>query len=463
MRGKILFVAALIAFLPLVGWWATGLFDLDEGFYAAVSGEMLRRGEWITPFYNGRPWFEKPILLYWLAIPTLKLFGQEFGARLPSVLGALALYAGLFVMGRRWLGERAALLGALVCATSLLVAALGRLMMTDALLCLGLTMSFLCFYRSLEGGVGWRVAAAAWLGVSVLAKGPVGGLFMLLILGVTYWREPELRPGFKGWAGWLLGILAFFVVVGSWYLPAYLANPEVFVQEFLIKQNIGRFSGGDAAHTVRGWGYLLFFPVMLVGMAPWIWRLGPAVRFLKDEGTPFLRYCARWALLIFLFFTISSAKLVHYVAPVIPPLALLLGAYLDRRRPADLSLRDLLAPGVTAAVMCILLNGGLTYWYQASGQEEAHAFARELRAESGTVAAYQLPRRQKGLGTGKPKIQETSLPSFIFVLDRPVVLAEDPSDLLTAEWVFTRTNRAVPPGFTPVKTGTNYAIYRRTP
>ena len=63
----------LFACLPLFGWWMTGLFDVDEGFYGAVVAEMNRRHEWITPYFNGHPWFEKPILLYWLAKPCMML------------------------------------------------------------------------------------------------------------------------------------------------------------------------------------------------------------------------------------------------------------------------------------------------------------------------------------------------------------------------------------------------------
>jgi len=77
----------------MVGWWTYGLFDLDEGFYASVTGSMIRHHEWITPLYNGKPWFEKPILMYWLAKPSVMLFGTEVGPRLPSVLCTIALYA----------------------------------------------------------------------------------------------------------------------------------------------------------------------------------------------------------------------------------------------------------------------------------------------------------------------------------------------------------------------------------
>jgi 4-amino-4-deoxy-L-arabinose transferase-like glycosyltransferase len=77
-------LALFFACLPLFGWWMTGLFDVDEGFYGAVVAEMNRRHEWITPFFNGQPWFEKPILVYWLAKPCMMLFGPNFGPRLPA-------------------------------------------------------------------------------------------------------------------------------------------------------------------------------------------------------------------------------------------------------------------------------------------------------------------------------------------------------------------------------------------
>ena len=43
------------------------------------------------------------------------------------------------------------------------------------------------------------------------------------------------------------------------------------------------------------------------------------------------RYLASWAGAIFLFFTASSAKLPHYILPVIPPLAILVAVYADSR------------------------------------------------------------------------------------------------------------------------------------
>ena len=124
--------------LPFIGWWMTGLFDLDEGFYGAVVAEMNRRGEWITPYFNGHPWFEKPILTYWVAKPFLWLFGDTVGPRLPSVLATAATIGVVIWFARRHLSDLAAAGAALILSTSLLFVALGRMLMTDPLLDLAL-------------------------------------------------------------------------------------------------------------------------------------------------------------------------------------------------------------------------------------------------------------------------------------------------------------------------------------
>ncbi len=159
----------LLAAFPLLGFWLTGLFDLDEGFYGAVVAEMNRRGEWITPYYNGAPWFEKPILLYWLAKPFVMLFGPWWGPRMPIVLGALLLYLLIFRTAKARFGLGEAVWSTLILSSSLLMVALGRMMMTDVPLVLALSACFLWFFESLETSgrdrVKWRTLAGVALGI----------------------------------------------------------------------------------------------------------------------------------------------------------------------------------------------------------------------------------------------------------------------------------------------------------
>ncbi len=449
----------LILILPLLGFWTTGLLDLDEGFYGAVTGEMLYRREWITPYFNGSPWFEKPILLYWAAMPTVALFGENVGPRLPSVLANLGLYWLIFKETRRYLGEFAATLTSVALATSLLVALLGRLMMTDAILTLCLSLAFLMFYRSVQSGsMTDRWIAATALGISVLAKGPVGGALFIILFGVTYWKEPELREKFKG--GWLIGIACFALMVSSWYVPAYLANRDAFVQEFIIRQNIGRFTGGDAAHTITAfWGYFFYIPLIFLGAMPW------SLTFFKKFPAPsdpkeaqFLRFCWRWFWTIFLFFSISKAKLPHYIYPLFPPLAMIVGYKLRQiwteRGHVGFDLRVARAGIVTSAIvsaMFVFLLG--EYYWQgslvgnpiANPQGEAHRLIQLTRGKQEPIIAYQLSRRKKSLGTPS-KLEETSLPSLTFYAQRPILTRETFTDLPDAPRfvIFTRQSRLGP-------------------
>ncbi|MBS1717100.1 MAG: glycosyltransferase family 39 protein [Armatimonadetes bacterium] len=444
MAKRALLLALLVGAVSFLGFWAYGLFDLDEGFYAAVVGEMNRRGEWITPFYNGSPWFEKPILLYWLAKPTVMLFGTALGPRLPSVLASIGTLCLVGWIGKRKLGENGAIAAVLVLSASLFFSAAGRLMIVDPVLVLCLSAAFFTFYLSLYEDPRWRLVTALSLGFSVLAKGPVGLLLFAALAGTTYWREPLLRPKFKG--QWLAGTALMLLVIASWYLPAYMANHAQFVQKFLIEQNLDRFTGGDEAHQIGAIGLLMYPLVLAVGMFPWsLWtRRAAKLDEWPEDQQPFVRYLWRWVLVVLIFFTISGTKLPHYVLPCTPPLALLLGGTLARRSTD----RRALFAWLAAAVLIVgaLVHSGLTWWYGASGKAELDRLALYVKAQPGakTISAFQMPRRQKSLGTGKLKIQETSQPSLAFVLDQPLLLTENLDELLALHqpvWIITRQGR----------------------
>lgn len=480
-KRQITNLALCLAVIPLLGWWLTGLFDLDEGFYAAVVAEMNRRGEWITPFYNGKPWFEKPILAYWLAKPALMLFGDSIGPRLPSVLCTVGTYLLIAGYLRRRVSENAAAWSVLILGSSLIFVAVGRMMMTDMPLVLAFTGAMLSFWESLVGDRRWRILTAALLGVGVLAKGPVALILFVPIAGWTYWKQPNLRPAFKGY--WLAGTAVLAAVIATWYIPVYMANGQLFVQKFLIEQNIGRFTGGDAAHSIKGaWTIILYIPVLLVGMMPWsgwIWKAWPSrslspqrlgrkgqgkegleavgVATLGEtesanvgahsEEASFTRYLAAWAAIIFIFFSVSSAKLPHYVLPVFAPVAMLLGIHFAQKKPLG-SARQMAFPIAWTLFIAILANAGILWWYQQSGQSEAHMFARYIRDNSihkveRSVAVFQVPKKEGRLSAGTLKLQETSLPSMLLYLDATVNEADTPEEVVEGKshWLFTRKGR----------------------
>src|ERR1700719_4727219 len=81
--GIYLFVVialALIIFLPKLG--SFGLLDPSDALYSEGAREMVESGNYITPSVNYLPFFEKPILIYWLIAASYRLFGiSELAAR----------------------------------------------------------------------------------------------------------------------------------------------------------------------------------------------------------------------------------------------------------------------------------------------------------------------------------------------------------------------------------------------
>ena len=61
------------------GLTAFGLVGPDEPRYASIAREMAAGGDWVTPRLHGEPWFEKPILYYWVAALGYRVFGDGAG------------------------------------------------------------------------------------------------------------------------------------------------------------------------------------------------------------------------------------------------------------------------------------------------------------------------------------------------------------------------------------------------
>src|SRR5881628_3755409 len=120
VAGSVLLILILSLPLYLVHLGRTGLSDPDEPFYAVPAHEMMDSGTYDVPVFHGRPWFDKPILFYWIVMTAFLLFGvSEASARIGSVLAAAGGLLAVFALGRRVCRHPMGPLGAaIVLATS---------------------------------------------------------------------------------------------------------------------------------------------------------------------------------------------------------------------------------------------------------------------------------------------------------------------------------------------------------
>ncbi len=327
--------------VALVNLVAFGLTDLDEGFYASVAWEMHQRRDWLTPTFLGEPWFEKPPFLYWLMGLSQSIFGENlFAIRLPSVLMFALTLITLGYWGNRRLGEGVGTRSALLFAIAPLSFLLAHMAITDMTLTALLLIGLIALWELSARPLLWSVLGGIALGCAVLTKGPVG----LVLLGLLYlWNLrllTERGVRFR-WVVVALGVALLTCL--PWYIGVYLKHGGDFFNEFVVRQNLLRFAGGDTAHSVLtlmtagGIGnfvaglavYLLFYGVVLALLGlPMV--IGANVLWQRQDD-PLRTYLRRWALLVFGLFTLSFTKLPAYIFPMFPALALLVADSLGRR------------------------------------------------------------------------------------------------------------------------------------
>ncbi|MEO6696702.1 MAG: glycosyltransferase family 39 protein, partial [Gammaproteobacteria bacterium] len=260
----------LFAVCVLVGFFlnihAVPLFDLDEGAFSEATREMFVRGDFISPYLNGAPRYDKPVLIHWLQAASVWAFGlNEFGLRLPSAIAA-TLWAGLiFLFTKRYVTTTAALYAAIITASSLQISLIAKAAIADALLNLflsGALFSMYLFYQSREQRYVYFSAAAMALGF--LTKGPVAVVIPLGVSVLFFLSKGEFKLWLKAVFN-LRGILLFSLLALPWYVAQYLREGEDFIQGFFFKHNIARFGETFEQH---GGGFFYYIPVVLIGLLP---------------------------------------------------------------------------------------------------------------------------------------------------------------------------------------------------
>ena len=341
----------------------------DEGRYAEIPREMLASGDWVTPRLNGVNYFEKPPLVYWLIAGSQQAFGpNEWAVRAVPALFALGGVLLSYLTARRIFGRIAGLASAAVLATSLLYFALARIVLLDMAVSVLMSVALFCFILGVREPPGPRrrrlfYALYAAMALATLTKGLIGFLvtgavMFLWLLLCNQWRR--LRPFYLP-----TGALLFLALAAPWHVLAALRN-ETWVHRYFVYEHWERFTS-SAASRPGPWWY--FIPIVLLGVFPWTGFLWGAVRdtvhggWAARETKADAWFFVIWAGFIFLFFSVSHSKLVPYILPIFPPLAVLIGSWLVRvqNEPTVSSLRAGLGVfsfvcGLLAVALCVVIS-----------------------------------------------------------------------------------------------------------
>lgn len=376
--------------------WMRPLMLPDEGRYAGVAWDMYRNGMLATPLLDGMPYFHKPPLYYWLAQAAYACFGaNEFSARMPSLLAAWATLAGVYLFVERYRGASHARMAVLVLATVPFFYGGAQFANMDMLVAGTITLATLAGAAAvLEHGAArphrrLLLCAAVMAALALLAKGLIGVVLPLGILVVwvgvmRQWRALRMLCWPPAIGLFLLIGLPWFVLM-SWRYPG-------FFHYFFVYQHFERFAASGFNNAHPAWFYL---PV-LVGLAlPWTFWTGGAFRqeFWADAvARPIRVLSVVWIVVVVGFFSVPHSKLIGYVLPALPPLALLLSDILMpiRSLPAHrLGARALRASWIVAVMICVGAVGATALSVKAGRHSSSEAFKgfATLIAPGDTVVA----------------------------------------------------------------------------
>lgn len=425
--GHYLILLLLAGGLSLPNLGGPSLWDIDEGNNAEAAREMLESENWIVPTFNYQLRVDKPALLYWLQILSFRAFGvNEFAARFPSALAALATVLVTYELARRMFGRNTGFIAGLVFSTCGAFVASAHFANPDALLNCLTGLTFLVFWKGFASeGRWWLLAASITTALAVLAKGPIGLVLPFAVVFLFLLWSGELK---LIWDRRLLfGSLLFLLVAAPWYVWVAVDTKANFIKGFILQHNVGRYLQPMEHHGGPFYYYLI---VLAVGFAPWSIFLIPSLAFAigkrarEDQET--LRqtessgpavintdsnFCYRflwcWIAVYFLFFTLASTKLPNYILPIYAPVAVMTGRCLERWRTKSIPLpvwglnmgiAGLMLGGIALAFGTLIAGGVISHpWMRGQPYVglEYIAFLGLLLMAGAAVAGWCLVRRHR--------------------------------------------------------------------
>ena len=311
--------------------------DRDESRYIQSTVQMLESNDFVNINFLDTPRLKKPPGIYWLQAMSATFIKNIFfldspplwSFRLPSAIGASVSIWITFLLGQLLFGRAQGFIASLLLISSPLLIIESHVAKTDS----ALLASFLFVLYILAKIIFYIeqnikkpsdiTILAAWvvLSFSFLIKGPIAlFILFLLILFFRFSREPINYKNFKP----VIGIVIFIIIVFPWFMFVQSGNnTDVFLnsikKDMLLKLISAQESHGAPPGSYLLSSFLTAWPITLFMFPTVIW----AFNNKKNKPVKFL-LCS--LLPSWLFFEIMPTKLLHYILPLLPSLAILTAA-----------------------------------------------------------------------------------------------------------------------------------------
>ncbi|MFA5298349.1 MAG: glycosyltransferase family 39 protein [Lutibacter sp.] len=295
-----------------------------------TAHEMVQDNHWLLTTINGEARYQKPPLPTWLTAISGMIFGinNVFALRLPAAL--MVLFLGIFsyyLSLELKLPKKQSLNNSLILVTSFYVFAIiieaPWDIFTHGFMLAGLYFLFLFFE---ERNALWKNAllASFFVGLSIMSKGPVSlyALFLpfLISYGIVFKYKNlkiKLLP--------LLVFLILFITIGSWwFLYVRLADPKAFLE--IATKETENWSSYNVKPFYYYWSFF---------MQSGLWTIPAFISLLypylikRVENKKVYKFTFWWTIVAVILLSLIPEKKARYLVPVLIPLALNTGFYIQ--------------------------------------------------------------------------------------------------------------------------------------
>tara|TARA_R110002072_G_scaffold300390_1_gene477814 strand:+ start:111398 stop:113032 length:1635 start_codon:yes stop_codon:yes gene_type:complete len=304
--------------------------NIMEARNFTTAREMLNDGNWILTTLNGEARYQKPPLPTWLAALSAGVFGLKSltALRLPSAMVTLLLMLFSYKFSVKLTQNKTyAFIGTLILATSFFIIFSGRNgqwdIFTHGFMMVTIYQLFL-FFSFNEKKYQRALIAAIFFGCSFMSKGPVS-LYALLLpflisFGIVY--------KFKGMKSRIIPLLIFLIISlilsGWWHWYTLTYDPQAAAA--ITEKEATNWISYEIKPFYYYWSFftqsgIWTIPAFISLLYPYLKK-----RVFNQKA---YRFTFLWTIISVILLSIIPEKKSRYLLPVLIPLALNTGFYIE--------------------------------------------------------------------------------------------------------------------------------------
>lgn len=300
---------------------AGDLSGYDDALYADEARHMLRSGNWLDLKVNGEPNMETPPLFVCMQAAAMAVFGiNDYAAKFPAALcGCVTILLVPLIARQLYPSLWLPIVAMLALLTSQYFIKYATHAMTDVPFGMFFSIAIWSYLKAEENPRFWLVFGLA--GAAANLARPVVGLLLFAVAGIHLLISGAWRAALKWHA--VAGVLIALAAPGGWYFRNFQLYGSAFVDgntAFVLGK---ARPAGDVVRSLLEYPKLLlkydwpWLPATVIGLVSQM----QALRTRKRTGL-----AAVWALVVFGAMSCAGAKVLRYLIPAFPALAILAAA-----------------------------------------------------------------------------------------------------------------------------------------